>query len=173
MKINIASTNPQKVDALKEIISEYPHLRNAEIVSVSVPSNVSDQPKSLEETMQGAMNRARNAFQNCDYSFGVESGLFEFPASIKMGVMDVCVCAIFDGKEYYFGLSSAWEKPKKVAEYMQQGMNMTDVSVKAGFSDNPNLGAAEGLIGIMTKGRLTRKGYTKEAMRTALIHLEE
>ena len=87
--------------------------------------------------------------------------------------MDICVCAIFDGKEYYFGLSSAWEVPQKVAEYLAQGFNLTEATVKAGLSDNPKLNAAEGLIGIVTKGRLTRKGYTKEAIRTALIHLEK
>ncbi len=172
IKINIGSTNRAKVEALQEILLEYPHLNNSIIQTLNVSSDIADQPKSLEETMQGAMNRAKNAFKDCRYSFGIESGLMAVP-KIKTGFMDVCVCAIFDGEEYYFGLSSAWEVPQKVVEHINNGMNMTDASVKAGFSDNANLGAAEGLIGIMTKGRLTRKGYTKEAIRTALIHLEE
>ncbi len=172
MKIAIGSQNKAKVEALAEIIQEYPHLKNAEIVALNVASGIAEQPKTLEETMEGAANRAKNAFENCQYSFGIESGLMAVP-KIKSGVMDVCACAIYDGKEYYFGLSSAWEAPQKVVEYMNQGFNMTEASVKAGLSDNPNLGAAEGLIGVVTKGRLTRKGYTKEAIRTALIHLEE
>lgn len=91
----------------------------------------------------------------------------------KTGFMDVCVCAIFDGKEYHIGLSSAWEAPKVVADYMfNHGMDMNEAAYKAGLTKNPKVGTAEGLVGIMTKGRLTRKEYTKEAIRTALIHLE-
>jgi inosine/xanthosine triphosphatase len=172
MILNVGSTNKSKVEALEEIIQEYPHLKGAKIAALDVSSEISDQPKSLEETMLGAMNRARNAFKDCAFSFGLESGLMSVP-NIKTGCMDVCVCAIFDGKEYFFGLSSAWEVPKKVMEHMNNGMNMTDAALKAGFSTNPKLGAAEGLIGVVTKGRLTRKSYTKEAIRTALIHLEQ
>ena len=171
MKIVIGSKNKVKIEALQEIIQEYPHLKNAIIDQADVSSDVAEQPKSLQETMQEAMNRAKNAFISCDYSFGIESGLMAVP-KIKTGFMDLCVCAIFDGKEYYFGFSSAWEVPQKVADYIHEGLNLTEASVKAGLSNNSNLGAAEGLIGVMTKGRLTRKGYTKEAIRTALIHLE-
>jgi inosine/xanthosine triphosphatase len=173
MKIIIGSENKIKVEAVKEIIQEYPHLKGAEILSKEVGSGVSDQPKSLEETVQGAMNRAKNIFSKCDYSIGLESGLMEVPKT-KTGFMDVCVCAIYDGNEYHLGLSSAWETPKKVAEFMlKEGLNMTEAAVKAGLSKSSSLGSEEGLIGVMTKGRLTRKGYTKEALRTALIHLEK
>ena len=49
---------------------------------------------------------------------------------------------------------------------------MNDAAHKAGLTKNPKVGSAEGLVGIMTKGRLTRKEYTKEAIRTALIHID-
>ena len=172
-KIKLASQNPVKLEALREILQDYPHLKNAEIVAVESLSEVSEQPKSLEETIRGATNRARNAYSGCDYSFGIESGLMEVPYS-KSGYMDVCVCAIFDGKEYHLGLSSAWEAPKRVTEYMiEDGLDMNDAAYKAGLTENPKVGAAEGLVGIVTGGRLTRKEYTKEAIRTALIHLEK
>lgn len=172
MKIKIASQNQVKVEALKEIIQDYPHLRNAEIIAVDVSSEVDNQPKSLEETIKGAINRSRNVYSDCNYSFGIESGLMAVPHT-KTGYMDVCVCAIFDGKEYHLGLSSAWEAPKKVAEYMlNEGLDMNDAAHRAGLTQNPKVGSAEGLVGIMTRGRLTRKEYTKEAIRTALIHVD-
>lgn len=172
MKIKIGSTNQIKVDALKEILSDYPHLKDAEVSAVEASSDVSDQPKSLEETVRGAMNRAKGAFQDCAYSFGIESGLMEVP-NTKTGFMDVCVCAIFDGKEYHIGLSSAWEAPKQVVRHMiDGGLDMNQAALKAGLTDNPKVGSAEGLVGIMTRGRLNRKEYTKEAIWTALIHLE-
>jgi len=172
MKINVGSTNKIKVEAVEEILEDYPHLKEAEIVSVEADSAISDQPKSLEETVRGAINRAKGSFKDCEYSFGLESGLMKIPDCSKTGYMDVCVCAIFDGRESHLGLSSAWEVPKAVMCHIENGLNMTDASVMAGLTQNKALGAAEGLIGIMTKGRLTRKDYTKEAIRTALIHLE-
>ncbi len=56
---------------------------------------------------------------------------------------------------------------------MEDGLDMNDAALKAGLTENANVGAAEGLVGIVTKGRLNRKEYTKEAIRTALIHLEK
>lgn len=173
MKIIVGSKNKIKVEAVEEVLKNYPHLREAEVLAIEAKSEVADQPKSLEETITGAMNRAKNAFDNCDYSFGLESGLMTVP-NTKSGFMDVCVCAIYDGEEFHLGLSSAWEAPKMVTEHMiMGGLDMTQAALKAGYSSNPNLGAAEGLVGVVTKGRLTRKEYTKQSIVTALIHLEK
>ncbi len=172
MKIRVGSINPIKIEAVQEILKEYPHLKDADISGVDVSSDVANQPKSIDETVQGAMNRAKGAFQNCEYGIGLESGLMVVP-NTKSGFMDVTVCAIFDGNEYHLGLSSAWEAPKQVMHHiLHEGLDMSQAANKAGFTNDPSIGSAQGLIGIMTKGRLTRKGYTKEAIRTALIHLE-
>lgn len=173
MNIIVGSKNNVKVDAVREMIANYPHLKDAEVLSFETVSGVSNQPKSLEETVQGAINRAKSVFTDCDYSFGIESGLMAVPKT-KTGYMDVCVCAIYDGKECHLGLSSAWEVPREVTRYMMEdGLDMNDAALKAGLTENANVGAAEGLVGIVTKGRLNRKEYTKEAIRTALIHLEK
>lgn len=174
MKINIGSKNDIKIEALKELIQDYPHLKDAVVSSFEIISGVSDQPKSLDETVQGAINRARGAFEKgCNYGFGIESGLMSVP-NTKSGFMDVCICLIYDGAEYHIGLSSAWEAPKKVMEFMlKDNLDMNQAALKAGLTNNPKVGTAEGLVGIMTKGRLDRKAYTKEAIRTALIHIEE
>jgi inosine/xanthosine triphosphatase len=172
MKIIVASTNPQKIKAVSDLIPKYDFLIESNIEGVSVPSGVSDQPKSIEETVQGAINRAKSAFKDADYSFGIESGLINIPQT-KSGVMDVCVCAIFDGKNIHLGLSSAFEPPKKIVELMHNnGMNMSDACLEAGLTTNPQVGASEGLIGILTHGRMDRLAYTTQAIITALIHLE-
>lgn len=172
MKVIVGSKNSIKIAAVAESLVLYPHLAGATVLGIEISSGVPDQPKTLEQTVQGAINRAKGAFKDCDYSFGIESGLMAVP-NTKTGFMDVCVCAIFDGAEYHLGLSSAWEAPKQVMEYMlKNGLDMNDAAFKAGFTKDPKVGSAEGLVGIMTKGRLTRKEYTKEAIRTALIHLE-
>lgn len=173
MKITVASLNPQKVAAVAELIQEYPILAGASIEKVSVPSDVSEQPKSLEETIRGAINRAKSAYKKnpTEYSFGIESGVLNVPYT-KTGIMDLCACAIYDGKEIHLGLSSAFEPPKEVVRLMSEGMNMSDATTAAGLSASKNVGSEEGLVGILTHGRLTRLSYTKQAVMTALIHLE-
>ncbi|OGG47736.1 hypothetical protein A3D66_01720 [Candidatus Kaiserbacteria bacterium RIFCSPHIGHO2_02_FULL_50_9] len=174
MKINVGSKNEVKVEAVREILQDYPHLALAQVEGFEADSKVSAQPRSLEETIQGAMARAQNVFVNCDYAIGLESGLMHVPNS-KSGYMDVCVCSIYDGKEFHLGLSSAWEFPDPgiVRLMTEEGLDMSQAVVKAGLTKNTNIGAENGAIGIMTKGRVDRKEYTKQALRTALIHLEE
>ena len=106
MKINVGSSNEVKVEAVKEVIKDYPILLNAEVNGVAVEPGVSKQPKSLDEIVQGAKNRATNAFYDCSYSFGIESGLIE----LSDRYMDGAVCAVYDGRDYYLGLSLGIDK---------------------------------------------------------------
>ena len=173
MKIQVGSTNKIKIEAVEEILRDYPHLAGAEIRGIKVASDVSEQPKSLKEVVKGAMTRAKNAFFECNYSFGIESGFMEVP-NTKTGFMDVSACSIYDGKEFYLGLSSAWEAPKEVVEQMiSKNVTMNQAAFDVGLIKDIDNSSKEGLIDILTKGRLTRKEYTKEAIRTALIHLEK
>lgn len=174
MKIKVGTKNKAKVEAVEEIIKEYPHLSNFEIEGIEVISDVADQPISLEETINGAINRAKNAFADCEYSIGLESGWMSVPKT-KSGYMDVCVCAIYDGKECHLGLSSAWEfpNPEVTNLIIKDGLNTTQAINKVGMTKNENIGSEEGAVGLLTKGRMTRKEYTKQALRTALIHLDK
>ncbi|MEI7424860.1 MAG: DUF84 family protein, partial [Candidatus Staskawiczbacteria bacterium] len=123
-------------------------------------------------TIDGAIKRAKNSFDNCDYGVGLESGLMKVPET-KTGYMDVTACAIYDGQRFHLGLSSAFEYPIKLTKYvLDENTNISDAAKKLGITGKDNLGAEEGMIGILTKGKLDRKAYTKQAILTALIHLE-
>ena len=94
MRIIIGTTNEVKIGAVRELAPDYPCIAGASIGGVEVPSNVSDQPKTLEETMTGAINRARGAWErgqlaatDGDLAFGIESGLFAVPFT-RTGHMD-------------------------------------------------------------------------------------
>jgi len=172
MKINVASTNQVKVDAVKDLVSEYEFLSGAEINSENVSSEISDQPKTLDETIQGAMNRARNAFKNCDLSFGIEAGLAKIP-NTKSGYMNITVCAIYDGKEYHLGLSSGFEFPTEATHLVfKEGIEIDEAVYRLGITENQRIGRSEGMIGMLTKGKLDRKGYVQQAIITALLQLE-
>lgn len=173
MIIHVGSTNKAKVEAVAEMLAEYPHLCDAKVSGESAESGVSAQPFSLDETIRGAMNRAKEVIKHADYSIGIESGLMEVPHT-KSGYMDICVCAIYDGKEFHLGVSSAWEfpDPNIISMMQKEGLDMSQAINKAGLTTSATIGMEEGAIGILTKGRLDRKEYTKQALRVALIHLD-
>ncbi len=173
MTINLGSTNANKLQALKETLQEYERFKNAEVIGIKVESNVSDQPVTLEETVRGAINRAKNAYNNCDYSVGLESGLMAVPYT-KTGYMDMTVCAIYDGKDIHLGMSPAWEFPDKrmTDAILNEGLTMSEVGNKFGLTDNPKIGDAEGVIGILTHGHLDRKAYAQPAIHMALLHID-
>lgn len=172
MKINIGSKNKTKVLALEEILKDYPDFKESEVFGKDAVSGVSDQPKSLDETIKGAMGRAKSCFLDCDLSFGIESGLMKVPET-KTGYMDLTACAIYDGEKFHLGLSSAFEYPAKVLDYVfKYNVELSTAYRELGMTNKEKIGEEEGIIGLLTKGRLVRKEYTKEAIRTALIHLE-
>ena len=175
MKITVGSTNPAKVDAVREILADYPHLKDAEVVGVAAESGVKDQPTSLEELTQGAVNRAKAAFIESDYAIGLEAGFMAVPHT-KSGHMNVTACAIFDGTEVHLGLSSAFETPdaETMRLVVEDGMNLSDASVKTGWVGTADEARKHnGVISSLTKGKLDRKEYVKQAIRVALIHIDE
>ncbi len=174
MLIKVGSQNPAKVEAVREILQEYSHLKDAKIEGVDVSSDISEQPLSLEETVRGAANRARNSFGDCSYSVGIESGLVAVPYT-KSGYMDLCAAVIYDGTEVHVGLSSSFEFPDKEITRMivEDGIDMAQAVNQAGLTSDPAIGSKQGAVGILTKGRVDRKEYTKQALRMALIHIDK
>jgi non-canonical (house-cleaning) NTP pyrophosphatase len=91
----------------------------------------------------------------------------------KTGFMDFTCCAIYDGSKIHLGLSSCFEYPIKITKMViDDGINISEAFNKTGLSNNPDIGAAEGAVGYLTKGRVLRLDYTKQAIYMALIHLE-
>ena len=171
MIISVGSKNPVKVKAVEEEVIEGLSA-DAKIVFSDIGSDVSNQPKTLEETVKGAMNRAKKAFSECDYSFGIEDGLMAVPHT-KTGYMNVCVCAIYDGSVFHLGLSSLFEYPKKVTQLVfSDNIEIDEAMKKAGLTENPRIGYSGGVIGMLTNGRTTRKDCIKHAVAMALIHLK-
>lgn len=171
MKIAIGTENPTKIRALEETIQEYAILSPAVVISSKVDTGVSDQPMTLDQTMLGAQNRARAVYSGCDLSVGIESGFIEAPLA-NGGLMEVTVCAIYDGNQVHYGFSSGFNCPQDIMGFVKQGRNLNDAAYLAGYTSNPEVGKAEGIIGVLTRGRVTRKEYTKQAIRMALIHIE-
>ena len=172
MKINVGSKNPTKVGAVTEAFQESKFFNGAEVVSIDVVTEQFGHPITLDVIVKGAMDRARQAYQDCEYSVGVESGLIQVPGT-KSGYMEMTVCAIYDGKQFHLGLSPGFEWPKAVTELIvKKGLDGSQALREAGFTDHEKIGTVEGGIWIFTHGKMNRKDYNKLAVIMALIHLE-
>jgi inosine/xanthosine triphosphatase len=170
--VNVGSGNPVKVKAVEEVLKSYGFLKDFEVRSVSVGTGVHRQPKSFEETITGAKNRAEKAFKGCNYSIGIEDGIMRIPHT-KSGWMNFSCCAVYDGKQFHIGISSGFEYPKKIIELvLKEDLDINQAFFSSGLTENPEIGKAEGAIGLLTKGRLPRKELIKQAIFMALIHLE-
>lgn len=170
--IMIGTLNPTKIEAVKEVVETSPLFKDMKIDVCASASQVSEQPMSCAEIIAGAKNRAKNAFKDCKYSIGLESGLMDAPGS-NTGMIELCICAIYDGTHCAIGSSCGFELPPPVLRLIQeQGMDLGAAYLHAGLTNNPKLGSAEGAIGLLTRMRVTRKDYTKQAIEMALIQFE-
>jgi len=174
MVIAVGSTNKAKILAVEESLLDSTCFSKVAVIALQVSSDVSDQPLTIQETIQGAKNRARNAFNQCDckYSFGIESGLIEAPETAS-GYLHVSVCCIYDGINYYTGLSTGFEIPHLILKLiLDEKMTLSQACLHSGISNNTKIGSTEGLIGILTKGKIDRKKYSKECITAAILQLE-
>ena len=76
IKAIVGSKNPVKIEAVRNAFSKY--FKNIEIIGLNVGSGVSNQPKSDEETIGGAKNRATQCLtkdNEADFGIGIEGGL--------------------------------------------------------------------------------------------------
>jgi inosine/xanthosine triphosphatase len=159
--------NPVKLGAIREVMAGV--FSEAEFVPVAVSSGVPDQPLGLEQTLRGAKNRAKNAFEDCVLSVALESGLVEVPGS-STGYMNLTACAIFDGREMYVGLGPAFELPADVTRLVvEDGLELDPAVRRAGLTNNDRIGYAQGIIGILSGGRVTRMDYSRPAVSMALV----
>jgi inosine/xanthosine triphosphatase len=163
-RIYVASLNQNKVNAVKEVFPEFI------VKGVACSSGISEQPLSLDETIRGAMNRAKGAFRDCAYSVGIEDGISRVPGTTS-GYMNFCCCAVYDGEQIYLGLGPAFEYPPECTKKVVDE-RITISEAFAPVSGKPGIGYEEGIIGWLTRGRINRKDYTKQAVEMAKIQID-
>lgn len=172
MKLTVGSKNPTKISAVKETVKLYPELfPDPEVTCVDVAIEEFGHPKSLDDTVKGAMNRAKKAFIDCSYSFGIEGGLMAV-SHTKTGFMEVGVCAIYDGQNFHLGLSPAFEWPKQVFDLiLNKNMDGSQAVKEVGITSHEKIGEAGGTISVLTRGHANRTAHNKDSVLMAIVHL--
>ncbi|MBU5212613.1 DUF84 family protein [Heyndrickxia oleronia] len=160
MKIAIGSVNPAKVKAVEEACKEQDI--DVIITPMSVPSGVSNQPFSDEETIQGAVNRATNCLleENIEIGIGLEGGVVETPFGLF-----VCNwgALVVKGESPIIAGGARIRLPEDVAERLRKGEELGPVMEDV--SKVRNVSKKEGAIGIFTNNVITRDEMFTHVMK--------
>lgn len=166
-KIIVASTNPVKIQAVKEAFSRVFPKRNVLVSGKKIPSGVSDQPMTEAETLLGANNRAsssRKQFPEYDFFVGIEGGL----SKVEKEMFAFAWVTILDrnGKSGR-GRSGAFRIPPAVEALIDSGIEL-------GIANDQVFGLEhskqkQGAVGILTQNLIGRKDLYEPAIILALI----
>lgn len=153
MCITVGSKNPVKLAAVRAVMKRL--AAGSEVQSVEVPSGVPDQPFGDDETIRGAVARARGARErlNTDFGVGLEGGVVEMPD----GTMRTCAWAAVVSRSgrHAVGGSLAMPLPDAVAEMIRGGMELGHAMDRLTNQTNTKHGA--GAVGILTDGLVDRQ----------------
>ena len=165
MKIAIGTLNKAKNAAVQNVVNSV--WSDAEFISIETDSGISSQPLDDEETIKGAINRAKHALSKTDaeYGIGLEGGVH----STKHGMFLHGWVAIID-KNHNIGLgqSASIQLPKKIEERILNGEELGPIIQELMKDDKDTIRHNEGTNGILTNGLYTRVKEFEDATRCAL-----
>lgn len=150
MRLAAGTTNQAKLQAIYNIFND-----RANIIPCKVPSNVSDQPFSDEETIQGAINRAKNAIAetDADIGIGLEGGVNESPHGLMLCNWGALVIREFSEQPFIAG-GARIVLPAYISQRLRNGEELGPVMDD--FCQQENIRSHEGAIGIFTDGQVNR-----------------
>ena len=162
MKVAVGSTNPVKVQATAEAFQEV--FGKIKITEKEVDSGIPDQPFG-NEIIDGSENRAKNVLKttNADFGVGIESGIMKLAGRwYNLGFV-----TIIDKKGRMGTGTSGWfECPSNILEEIKKGKELGEVIDKS--TGKKNVKKQKGAIGILTKGKVSRKDLYKHGVLMAL-----
>ena len=168
-QVVVGSKNPNKRAAVERAFAAFSKVSWGEFLSHASNSGVSDQPIGYDETLKGADNRAKEAFEQGGLGVGLESGLIPVSGSTT-GYMNLTACSIYDGKAWFRGVGPGFELPESVCRLVvEEKLELDDAVHQSGMSDNSRIGYAQGIIGVLSNGAVTREDYMVPAVTMALV----
>lgn len=164
----VASQNPVKLLAAQEGFQRMWPGNNYTFAGVSAASGVPDQPLTDQETLQGAINRARNVRDlepSADYWVGLESGIH----AVEGGEMQcfAWVAVLASDGTLGRGRSGTWFLPQETVALVRKGMELGDADNLLHGTINSK--QKTGTVGILTGGAINRQGICADAVVLALI----
>lgn len=167
MKIAVGSKNPVKIDsALAGFERMFPG-QPFSVQGLAVPSGVSDQPMTSEETLAGATERAmalRSLDSTADFFVGIEGGIERVGETMFASAWIVIVDAAGNQGS---GRSGTFPLPPRVQQRVESGIEL-------GLANDEVFGELNskqrgGAVGSLTSGVITRRSLYEHAMVLALV----
>ena len=158
-EIGIGSTNPVKIQAVKNALGH----EKIKVVPCAALSGVRPQPLSDEETLRGAVNRAKDCLKKTTaaVAIGLEAGITWLQNQLYLSHWG----ALVDRKQNtYFTNGPLILLPEDFRKPLFSGQNLEDLMHRS--TGIENLGVKEGAIGVFTQNRLNR-----ELMLTQIVHV--
>jgi inosine/xanthosine triphosphatase len=166
MKIAVGSLNAAKLTAVRQGVAAY--WPDAEVVGHDVPSGVRPQPLGHEETIIGALNRARAALAaqlDAALGVGLECGVLELHDWTVM----VSYVAVVDsqGREVVVP-STGLPLPHAWGQALWAGAELGPLVKTLKVPDSYS-GDRSGILAMLTKDLLTRDQLLAQILMTALV----
>lgn len=167
MKIIVASKNPVKLNAVKRGFKKMFPNESLEIDGVSVPSGVSSQPMSNNETFLGALNRSKKARINsleADFWIGIEGGCENNKNELEAFAW---VIVLSKNGKIGKGRTSTFYLPKKICALIKKGKELGEADdIVFGQTNSKQ---KHGTVGNLTGNIIDRTKFYTEAVILALI----
>jgi inosine/xanthosine triphosphatase len=164
LRVNVGSTNPSKVKAVRDVFSDiFSKQFDVKVGGVEVDSGVAGEPWD-GEVVKGARNRALSAIGKADFGVGIEAGLFRSFGEV-LGVQ-YCVIVDKEGTET-IGHGPGFRFPPKVLKEIEKGKTVSEAM--EGITGIKDIGRKKGAVDHLTKGRLDRTELTRSAVLMAMV----
>ena len=167
--VAVGSTNPAKTLGVKRAFSVlFPRIQ---VKKVDTTSLVRSQPLTLEETVEGAQERAVFALESArpDFGVGVEAGLIEMGKGWPGRHLNLQIAAIVDSAGHLsFGCSSGFPIPERFVEKLKEDSEELDRYTHE-LAGARKVREEEGIVYHLSKRRLSRLEMTEQCVSMALI----
>lgn len=165
--IVLASKNPVKIRATLTGFQQMFPEASFRVSPVSVALSVSQQPLSSAETLQGALERARQALvalPEADYGVGIEGGIEDHGSEMSAFAW---IVVLAPNQRLGKACTGTFTLPEAVATLVRQGKEL-------GAADDLVFGRVnskqdQGAVGLLTGGVLDRTQLYAQAVVLALI----
>ena len=175
LRVQAGTDNPTKLSGARKALLRV-FGRKFRLSGHKEDSRVSHHPFN-EETFAGAKNRAHAAWKrshgaagkgkwgSCDYSIGMESGLF----SLAKGVhVDITICCAYDGARETYGTGMGFVVPEWIAKrILAHGSDLSAVMKEIMGEDE--IGRRQGALGWFSDGKIHRREQVESTVGCAFV----
>ncbi len=161
VEVAVATSNPMKIRAVERVFNRF---YEARVKPVHIDHGVPEQPVGVQ-VYEGAYRRAVLALETAgaDFGVGIEAG----PIKVDpVGYLEGQIAVVASSEGIGVGVSPLFMLPDDVLERVVQGVELSEAFRHKRSHD---VGESIGIVGIVTRGAVTRQDLTEAALAMALI----